>query len=419
MANQRTLRPGGTNRREYQPERIPGGATPPRIPTAYEGNNIPTDFTIPPAGIADVDRALFNFFNRSLNLEVQVGNHTKKVPTIFAGGERFALTNSGRPIRDRAGAIIVPVVAIRRTSIIQGADPELAFGTDTGDIEIRRRLSPTDRRYQQLVNRFGLQNQDNVASDNNLQDLTPPGSQAKEGTLASRRDKGGWDLDTALDNPLGDNVVEILVIPTPDFFTCTYEITIWTNYVQELNQIIERMLGAYEVGSVYMARVESDKGYWYVAYFDDTWSSGDNFDDYTDKERLVKATITCKIPAFALVGQGAGEMIPIRSFVSAPKVDFEVCESNVQVEAFVNRMPLADVDDISYALNNVEEVGPDGRIESGQKGSGAVARRYLFNPFTTNNQSDPRFARVICVSKKGERVGKSFEALRLSRITKP
>ena len=416
MATGDKLPIGITNRRELLPERVAGT---PFIPNGYQGNNIPNDFNLPPATIEDVDRALFNFFNKSINLQVQMQNNIKTVPTIFAGGERFALTKSGRPIRDRRGAIIVPVVAIKRTNISQGSNPNMAFGSDPGELVIRRRIHKGDRRYQQLRNRFNLKNQDNVASDNNLQDLTAPGTLAKEGKVASRRDHGGQPLQTALDNPIGDNIIETIVIPTPNFITINYEITVWTNYVQEMNQIIERVLSSYEIGSLYTARIESSKGYWYVAYFDDTWNTGDNFEDYTGQQRLIKSTINVKVPAWTLVSQGAGEGIPIRSYVSAPKIDFEVCETDTLVESLINRMPMIGSDDPAFILNNVEDVGIDGRIQTGQIGSGLVAKQYVFNPFATQRQGDPRFARIICVSKKGERVGKTIEALSLGRITKP
>jgi len=191
MSADNKLPVGTTNRRERLPERPTDTDF---VPLGYQGNNIPDDFTVAPATIEDVDRALFNFFDKTLNLQVQMQNNIKTVPTIFAGGERFALTKSGRPIRDRRGAIIVPVVAIKRMDIINGSNPDLAFGIDPGEIVIRRRLHRGDRRYQQLRNRFNLKHQANVASDENLQSLIAPGTLAKENTVASRRDKGGQPL---------------------------------------------------------------------------------------------------------------------------------------------------------------------------------------------------------------------------------
>ena len=76
-----------------------------KIDTGYEGTNVPEDFFIPPCGIEDVDRAIFNLFDKKLKLEVQVNEKTTKVPVVFAAGERDTveprLGNSGCTIHPR------------------------------------------------------------------------------------------------------------------------------------------------------------------------------------------------------------------------------------------------------------------------------------------------------------------------------
>ena len=57
-----------------------------------KGTNVPTDFEIPPCGIEDLDRALFNLFDKRLSFSIEVNNTPKKVPVVFSTGERFALT---------------------------------------------------------------------------------------------------------------------------------------------------------------------------------------------------------------------------------------------------------------------------------------------------------------------------------------
>ena len=60
-----------------------------KIDTGYEGTNVPEDFSIPSCGIEDVDRAIFDLFDKKLKLEVQINEKTTKVPVVFAAGERF------------------------------------------------------------------------------------------------------------------------------------------------------------------------------------------------------------------------------------------------------------------------------------------------------------------------------------------
>jgi len=391
---ERKLRPGTTNRKERLPDSIEGTKTV-GFPTGE--NNIPVDFKVPANTIYDIDKAFFEYFNTSLNLQVRNQNEVKKVPVIFAGGERFALTKSDRPIRDRAGAIIVPIVVLKRTQVEYRPEPALAFGADPGEFVIRRRIHKSDRQYQKLINRFDIKNGDGIETRRNTDDML--------------------NLEGALGNPLSDNVYETIVVPTPDFLTLTYEVTMWTNYVQEMNQLLERILGSFDLGILCRTRIETDKGYWFVAHFDTAMSSQDNFDNYTGEERLVKYSTTVTIPAYIFGTMNVDETIPVRSFLSAVNFEFDVLENVENLETLDNRVPLVGPENKSFMLADVEDVGPDGRIQSGKIGDGLV-KHYVLNPFTSNDPNSPRYSRVIAVTKKGERVGKLTEALQLDKINK-
>ena len=86
-----------------------------RLPTGLEGQNIPDDFYIPPCGIEDIDRAIFNLFDKEIEFAIANKGETVRVPTVFATGERFALLKRNQPIRDENDALILPLISIRRT----------------------------------------------------------------------------------------------------------------------------------------------------------------------------------------------------------------------------------------------------------------------------------------------------------------
>lgn len=62
VASSDDKKPLRANRVEVRPETL-GRAE--RILPGTEGQNVPDDFSIPQAGIEDVDKALFNFFAKS------------------------------------------------------------------------------------------------------------------------------------------------------------------------------------------------------------------------------------------------------------------------------------------------------------------------------------------------------------------
>ena len=71
-----------------------------KINSGYEGEYA-EDFVIPEANIEDMDRSLFELFDKTLGFQIKVNDQAKKVPVVFSTGERFALTRRKSPIRDR------------------------------------------------------------------------------------------------------------------------------------------------------------------------------------------------------------------------------------------------------------------------------------------------------------------------------
>ena len=59
-------------------------------PTGYEGQNY-SDYVIPSCGLEDLDKAIFNLFDKDIPLYYMLQEEQRKIPVIFATGERFAL----------------------------------------------------------------------------------------------------------------------------------------------------------------------------------------------------------------------------------------------------------------------------------------------------------------------------------------
>lgn len=338
------------------------------LPTGTEGQNVPTDFHIPEAGLGDVDRAVFELFEERLRLEVTVKEARERVPTLFAGGERVFLIKKNRPPRDRNGLFILPIVSIRRTGLEQselGVIVGRGMGQDTGELVIRKRLSSRDPRYQNLVNKPDLKNQDNVASSaNRLGTSAPQG--AIPGRVASRRQRVG-SFNTAsgdiLRPDVGRNVFEIITMPFPHFYTALYEVTIWTQYVQHMNEVLETFMTSYDAqGNQF--RLDTDKGYWYVAYVDTDLTSEDNLTDYTEDERFIRYKFTMRVPAYLHASQRKGSGIPFRRFLSAPQLSFEALEG--AIPAYERKdAPVGSGDIDKFMLNDVERLDKRGNPVQG------------------------------------------------------
>jgi len=339
------------------------------VSTGLEGSNVPEDFSIPPCTIEDIDRAFFNLFNDEIPFFYKINRETRRVPVIFATGERFAILRRKRPLRDDTGALILPLISMQRQSVVQ--DP--TKGAQPGQnvpIVIKTRLDKADVNYQRLINKDGLKNQDNTASPTHMKrhpDMYQDGSgsvsySTKPGQVATRRNQSQPGIlaqkGQLLRGHVGKNIYEIITIPPTKFFTVSYEVTFWAQYTQQMNRMMMALMSSYQDNNQRTFRIETDKGYWFVAYVDAEISSLSNFDDFSDSERLVRCSFTASVPGYVINADFDGAMTPFRSFATSPDVTFEILENkNELVQTVVNGPPSSDPS--KYILSDLDEWDSD------------------------------------------------------------
>jgi len=289
------------------------------------------------------------------------------------------------------------------------------IGQDTGDIVIKKRLSKRDPKFQSLVNRLQLQNQDNVASIKNQAETSDPKA-SNAGTIASRRAEiSSFNTVTGelLAPDLGKNIFEIITIPYPHFYTALYEVTFWTQYIQHMNQIIERFMTSYD-GQGNQFRIDTEFGYWFVAYVGDDFNSDDNFDDYTEAERLVKHTFTVRVPAYLIASQNPGDGSPFRSYLSAPQVSFQLLEGEVPI-SLNEGAPVGSGDIDKFALSDVDALDKRGNRVLDERQKTRYVRDIIKDPFTGKDTT--RLLRVVSRNqRKGETVISSRTMVELDNL---
>jgi len=297
------------------------------------------DMSVPSCTIEDLDRSVFDLFDRQLPLQVvQKGRGgsgargTKKVPVIFATGERFAILRRRIPMGDRGpshSALVLPLISIQRTNISQ--DPENGMGPgQTLPIVIKRRLSEDNPIYKRLVNEMGFRNQDDAASESN--NLVGGGS--APGTLGTRRDPAvSRDAESGrvLRPQLTNNIYETLTIPPAKHYTATYEVSIWAQYTQEMNEMLMTIMSLYQNNDRRTFRLETPKGYWFVAYVSSDLSADNNVDDFTDQERIIRYSFSIKANGYIIAPGAPGSPAYVRRFISAPSVEFGVFDTRSSI----------------------------------------------------------------------------------------
>lgn len=300
------------------------GQTP--LPTGYENTSGTTDVSIPSCGIEDVDAAIFNLFEKEIAPESGgiKGTPVSKVPVIFAAGEKWALLKKGRPLRDRNNTLILPLLTIMRTELNQTSSDDITgrgINQQMGEIVVTRRLDKSDRNYQSLINKLLLPNQDNLAVGSPAL-TTPDGlsTQRKIGELHGNK----WVSDGAyLKQHRLNNIYETLVVPMPQFYTAKYQVTVWSQYTQHANQIVEKIFSSF-LPQAQSWRLDTAKGYWFVAKIEDgSLAMETNFEDMSGQERFIKHTFVVVVPAYFFVSSAPGTPVPIKRYVSSPTIRFE------------------------------------------------------------------------------------------------
>lgn len=292
------------------------------LPSGYEVNSYgPHDLTIPPCGVEDVDVSLFHLFDKEISAHFGGidGAELKKVPIVFAAGEKWALLKRGRPLRDKTNTLLLPLITIMRTEINQGASEDIAgrgINQQVGEMVVHRRLDKSDRDYQRLINKLLLPNQPGLSESVPGE---PPTTDRTIGQLSN--EKAGRD-GAYLSPSLTNNVYETIVVPMPQFYTAKYQVTIWTQYTQHANQILETIFSSFlPQGQCW--RLDTDKGYWFVAKVDDaSFATETNFEDMSQQERYIKHTFNISVPAYFFASKSPGAPVALKRYVSSPDIVF-------------------------------------------------------------------------------------------------
>ena len=193
-------------------------------------------------GIMDMDSAIMYYFNEVIKPEVEVNKEKVKVPCIYASPERWLTISKQGYLRDKKRQIITPLIVFKRT---------------------------------------GMSRDDNMPVDK--LDANDPNlfySFEKKFTQHNRYDKFSVQKNLSPGK-------EYYNVAMPDYVQLSYEFTIWTSYIEQMNRIVEKVNysdGAYwgEPGKMrFRTRIES---------FSDA--------SQIDGERLIKTTFSLNLNGY-------------------------------------------------------------------------------------------------------------------------
>jgi len=383
------------------------------------------DITIPPVGVEDVDVSLFKLFENEILLQVSGDNSDpKKVPIIFAAGEKWALLKKKKALRDRNNSLILPLVTISRNSVVQDMSEDITgrgINQQTGEIIIRRRLDKSDRGYQNLINRYLLRNQKNVATNPNLEhiqnQILTEQSVGEDANDATTKD-GAWLADIK-----HKNIYETIVVPSPQFCTINYEIIMWTQYTQHMNQLLEQIISSFlPQGNAW--KLDTPKGYWFIAHVDNnSYEPENNADNMSQEERIIKYKFSVNVKAYIFASQLPGIGVPVKRYVSSPIITFDTgLEPSVEIKTGVSKIgdPFLGSDDPTLPLNDIKNDRPDQR-RSGttlyDPHAGSMASEDPALASRNAQQNRPLYTKIISQNAQGQTLTKYARVYKVNKAS--
>jgi hypothetical protein len=329
---------GNITRQNIQPpsETVPGLE---QIPFGNLQDENPAYETVyvPACTLLDIDQSVKKLFDESIKFPTKYVKGTNKIVSInkpevkVAGGDRFALAKKLTPIRGQNGVLVLPSIAIRRLNINHSLNIQnsRSISSATGEIIVKVSLDQEkDPFYQNLINKIGLKSVNNIPTSKRKQKRNKNDLSIRQGSL--------------LDPKTNNNIIEYLSMPAPTFVDVSYEIVLWTENIDSMNILLQSILSAklpLDNGFV----LTTDAGYWFCAYLGDEISMEDNFDDYSENEKIVKTKLDLTVKAFLLTPNDETNMYPIKKYSTSVTFDFTIKDSNTktylkkEIEAIGNK----------------------------------------------------------------------------------
>ena len=223
-----------------------------------------------PSALEDIDRSVYNFVN-DLKLQVQTNKGAKQVPVLWATSERSFLSKNEKELRDGQGALIFPIISIKRSSftkslrssgVYQGNIPEVN-DEKGGALSIIRKI------YQDKTKNFANADAKRIHGQENYR----------------------YDNQKV--------VFQTISIPMPVNVDLMYEITIRTDYQQQMNELL--LPFATRPGTINYVKLTSGE-HKYEGFIQDQYSSQDNLNNFSSEERKFEVKINLKVVGY-LVGQ--------------------------------------------------------------------------------------------------------------------
>jgi hypothetical protein len=239
-----------------------------------------TIINLQPSNLETIDDAMFKWVNEYLNVSATSNRGWEKVPVIWTSAERAFQAKRDKSLRDKEGALILPLVTVERTSV----EKDLKFkGSLQSNIfprnDYRGGSIPLDRAINQTKTK-NFQNADAKKRYGQLNFKVKPTNNKIVYTYRS--------------------------IPMPVYVTIMYKIMLRAEYQQQINELAQPFMVA--TGGI-NAFILQGEGHRYEGFMQPEYLQENNVADMGADERIYQTSVNVKILGY-LVGSGDNQKTP-------------------------------------------------------------------------------------------------------------
>jgi len=231
-----------------------------------------------PSKIETIDTAMYNYLNDELNLYTTTNKGWTKAPIVWSSAERMFQSKRDDRVRDDEGTLILPIISVERASVIKSPTKKGSVWANVLPVRDEKGGSiPVARR----VNQIKTSNFVNAHS---------------------KRKRGQINFPINVEK----TVYETVSIPLPVYVTITYQITIRTEYQQQMNDLMVPF--ATTPGGINYILIK-DKGHRYEGFIKESFEHSNNFSSFASEERKLETKLNIEILGY-LIGHGKNQDQP-------------------------------------------------------------------------------------------------------------
>jgi len=280
------------------------------------------DKPFPRSTMETIDSALHRFVNETLDINCVTTTGFRKVPVIWSSAERMYQSKSDQRIRDKDGALVMPLITVERTGIVK--DPSRK-GTVFANIPPIDKVKGGSIQVSRKINQDKTSNFENASSKKRRGQLNFPGQTA------------------------GKTVYQTLTIPLPVYVTVQYEITLRSEYQEQMNQMLTPFIT--RPGGINYVIIEEGR-LRYEAFVQEDFAQNNNIRNFSNEERKFETKIRIEVLGW-LTSQDKNSLQP----------DFAVREGVVEVKIPRERVAFADeLETANGRLYGLAGIKPDAKF---------------------------------------------------------